>query len=138
MRYRRVMGGLLLVLLGLLWWQARGWTQQEELLFVAVQMPADARLQYRDEQGIWRDGPAPGWQTVASGVYAWGDPLQPEEQPRPLFDRVQMEQTAAECVQIKSCRVAVSPGQSALGCWQAMKEKDALLWPKSRGTARYS
>lgn len=129
---RRGIGALLMVLLGLLWWANRSGTEQKQLLFVAVQLPAGAQLQYRDEQGLWQDGPAPGWQTMAEGVYAWGTPLGQQEQPRPLFDRVRLGERTNETVQVKTCRVSAAHGQTPLTCWQGMRGKTSAPWPASR------
>lgn len=113
--------GAALVSCALLWAVRPGKAETADYLYVSVQLPASARLEYR-EGNCWLEGPAPGWLAMEPGVYAWREALPTGAQPRPLFDRVRMPAGAAGTVKVQIERVRARLGQTPEECRQALRK----------------
>ena len=107
---------------GALGWALDEKSEQKQYLYVSVALPAQGRLQYRDENGRWQTGAAPGWQGVAEGVYAWEEALGANETPRALFDRVWLPAASRGGVQVRVSRFPAQ-GSTAQEIWEKQAQK---------------
>lgn len=97
-------------------------SEEKQYLYVSVALPAQGRLQYRDENGCWQTGAAPGWQAVAEGVYAWEEALGEKETPRALFDRVWLPAWCRGGVQVWVSRFAAE-SSTPRETWEKQAQK---------------